>query len=257
MITKALLIPLQNGRQLNATLYTANENSTSKPPMVILCHGFTGEQGEWGLFVTTAEALNKAGYDAFTFDFSGSGKNPREEVYLSKQVEDLNQVFNWVRSQGYDEIATVGLSFGGTTSLVAELPERKVAVFWAPGFYYKKALKRSNILKVKLLSIFAPHKELKRRSKDLEPIIITSRFFNEMFNINSNLYLKALKIPTLIVQGTKDTNVISKNSYEAIRYLPQDADHQLIKIEGATHAFNGAHLDEFINKTIEFLKKYM
>jgi esterase/lipase len=257
MTSKSFLLPLQNGKQLNATLYISNENSASKLPMIILCHGLSGEQSEWGRFKITAEAINEVGYDALTFDFSGSGKNPREEIYLSKQVDDLEQVFNWVKSQGYDKIATIGLSFGGTTSLIAELPGRKVSVFWAPGFYYKKAQKGSNIFKVKMLSIFAPNKKLKRKSKDLEPIFVTSRFFKEMFNIDSNLYLKALKIPTLIVQGTKDNTVKSENNYEVIKYLPQDSDHQLIKIEGAGHVFTETQLDEAIRKTIEFLKKYI
>ena len=70
-----------------------------------------------------------------TLDFSGSGENERELITLSKQARDLEDVYDWVKTQGYSNIAAIGLSFGGLTLLVANLPEIKTKVFWAPGFY--------------------------------------------------------------------------------------------------------------------------
>ncbi|MHA1339323.1 MAG: alpha/beta hydrolase family protein [Promethearchaeota archaeon] len=251
---KEFKIEKADGKTLNAKLYKANEPSSS---LIILCHGFTGDQDEWGRFIRAARIFAKEGFDALTFDFTGSGKNPREPVCLSKQVKDLEEVCNWAISQGYESIGTLGLSFGGLTSLVANIPQRKAAVFWAPGFYLKKAMK----LKEKMLAYLGlklmPNKIIKQESLNNEPILITSQFIKEIFETDTNEYLKKFTTPALLVQGTKDDRVKAELNFKAIEYFPKDEHHKLIKVEGADHDFYGEHLDQFIKVSLDWFKKYM
>ena len=144
MIEKKILITRSVGGHLHAVHFLSRgENSSEKDeifPFVILCHGLTGDKYEWGRFTKTAKALNEEGFDALIFDFSGSGENERESITLSKQVKDLEDIYTWAKNKGYTRIAVIGLSFGGLTALVAELPGIKTYVFWAPGFYAKEEI---------------------------------------------------------------------------------------------------------------------
>lgn len=224
--------------------------------MVIMCHGFTGDKYEWGRFPKTAKALNDEGFDVLIFDFSGSGKNPREIVTLTKQVQDLEDVYNWIKSLGYTNIGTIGLSFGGLTSLFAKLPERKVAVFWAPAFFPNRIISPIQMFLVKILTIFKKS-PLKRESRDNEPILIDYTFIESIKNANSEVALRNFYTPALIVHGIEDEIDKLCNSRDAISLMPQDENHKLIEVEGANHEFDGEHLDLFITHSINWLKRYL
>jgi len=125
MIEERVLIPNIVGNNLHGIHYICSEgedrNKSVKPPIIIMCHGFLGDKYEWGRFPETAKSLNREGYDALIFDFSGYGENKREPVTLTKLANDLENVFNWVKNQGYSKIAVLGLSFGGLTSIKAHI----------------------------------------------------------------------------------------------------------------------------------------
>lgn len=249
------LIPRSIGGHLHAVHFTnkkVNKTEDSKlSPFVIICHGFSGDKYEWGRFTETATALSETGFESLIFDFSGSGENEREFITLSKQARDLEDVYEWAKNQGYSNIAVIGLSFGGLTLLVASLPEIKTYVFWAPGFYLKKMFPSSMAKNLKKKPLIIP------TSGDFEPISIDSTFVEDLSNYDADSYLKKLTTPTLIVQGTKDTTIGLENAREAFRQLPQDDHHQLIEIEKATHRFDGKLLTQFIEVSVNWLKKYL
>ncbi|MFX1446194.1 MAG: alpha/beta hydrolase [Promethearchaeota archaeon] len=254
MSEKRILIERRDGRKLHAVQYLSHgEGSSEKKevfPLIMICHGFTGDKYEWGRFPTTAKALNEAGFDALIFDFSGSGENEREFITLSKQARDLEDVYNWAKNEGYSWIGAIGLSFGGLTLLVANLPEVKTLVFWAPAFHLK--------------NMFSPHAQENLKRKPLilptsgkgDPIKINNTFVEELSKYDTITYLQNLSIPALIVQGTKDRAVRPRNIREAFKHLPQDDHHKLIEIENAGHDFDGDHLTQFIEVSINWLKNY-
>ena len=246
------LIPRSVGGYLHAVHFTNKKSEDSEDiPFVILCHGFTGDKYEWGRFTETATSLNMVGYDALFFDFSGSGENERELITLSKQARDLEDVYDWVKTQGYSNIAAIGLSFGGLTLLVANLPEIKTKVFWAPGFYLKKMFPSSMARNLKKKPLVIPS------SGEFEPITIDHTFVENLSSYDTNSYLEKLASPTLIIQGTGDTTIGLDNTREAFKRLPQDDHHNLVEIDDATHDFSGEHLVKFIEFTIQWLKKYL
>ncbi|MBD3349904.1 MAG: prolyl oligopeptidase family serine peptidase, partial [Candidatus Lokiarchaeota archaeon] len=166
-------------------------------------------------------------------------------------------VYRWGLNKGYSEIGTIGLSFGGITSLVAQLPERKVAVFWAPAFYFTKVMSFWELTFAKIGAKLFPNLTIKRDSKNNEPILITGKFMKEMMELDTDAYLCEFNTPSLLIQGTADDRIGPKNNYQAFSRFPKDKHHKLIKVEGATHDFDGAHLDEFISHTMQWIKRYM
>lgn len=255
MSEKKILISRRVGGNLYAIYYLSRGEYSSEDdkrlPFVIICHGFTGDKYEWGRFPTTANALNEAGFDALIFDFSGSGDNDREFITLSNQARDLQDVYAWAKNQGYSWIAAIGLSFGGLTLLVAKLPEIKTLVFWAPAFHLKNMFSPRAQENLKNKPLILPS------SEDGEPIKINNTFVEDLSQYDSSIHLQKLATPALIVQGTKDRAVRPRNTREAFKHLPQDGHHKLIEIDKAGHDFDGAHLTEFIELSINWLKNYL
>ena len=252
---KQILIPRSVGGNLHSVHYLSQEEYSSiedkKSPFVIICHGFTGDKYEIGRFPRTAKALNQAGFDALIFDFSGSGENEREMLTLSKQARDLEDVYAWTKNQGYSWISVIGLSFGGLTALVSNLPEIKTHIFWAPAFYMRKffnPITEENLKKKPFII---------QSSGDYEPITIDITFVESLANYDVNSYLQKLMTPTLIILGTKDGTIGPRDIRKGFKLLPQDEHHELIEIENATHDFEDEDLAKFIQLSIDWLKKYL
>ena len=255
MSEKKILISRRVGGNLHAVHYLSRGEYSSEDdkrlPFVIICHGFTGDKYEWGRFPTTANALNEAGFDALIFDFSGSGENDREFITLSNQARDLEDVYAWAKNHGYSWIAAIGLSFGGLTLLIAKLFEVKTLIFWAPAFHLKNMFSPRAQENLKKKPLMLPS------SGDGEPIKINNTFVEDLSQYDFSIYLQKLATPALIVQGTKDRAVRPRNTREAFKHLPQDDHHKFIEIDKAGHDFDGAHLTEFIELSINWLKNYL
>jgi len=259
MFGKKIRILNRNHHHLHAILFMSDQKNSSyqRSKLVIMCHGFKGDKSEKNRFNQTAQELNNMGLDALSFDFSGSGENKREPILLSRQVTDLEDVGEWATQNGYDSIGTIGLSFGGITSLMAKLPDRKAAVFWAPAMYPKKSAFVHEYLLSKLMGIF-PFVAIKRNSSgDYPPILINSAFTKEVYKLTTDSYLKHFLTPSLILQGKKDTVVKPQFTEQAYAKMPQDEDHQYVIIKGAAHDFNGYHLLPFINHTVRWFLAYL
>ncbi len=255
MAEQKIQIPRKNGGILHGILYSC-EKQDVLPPIVIMCHGFTGDKSEWGRFPTSAKSLNNAGFDTLIFDFFGSGENEREPVLLSHQIQDLEDVAQWVKEKGYSKINTIGLSFGGLTALLAKIPERKCAIFWAPGFYLNRLFRKKDRLMMKVAK-FLHLTPIKRKSSgDYPPILINDKFMQEIDAIDMNKELEQFSTPSLIIHGSADTTLPPEFTREAIRHMPKDENHKRIEVDGANHDFKDHHLEEFIQKSILWLKKY-
>ncbi len=252
MKEKKVLIPFVNDKKLHGVLYFAlEENALDRPPILIMCHGFTGDKYELGRFPETAKALNEEGYDVLIFDFSGSGENKREPINLAKQANDLEYVYNWVKDQGYSKLAVLGGSFGGQTILKANLPGIITYVFWAPFFFLHTTGDQADWFK----DLAKGPVEIPSSGEEA-PVIIDMSFMTEISKFRVRPALKKLIIPTLIVQGTKDEETPLDLVKKAFSLMPQDDNHKLVEVQNATHDFGEKHLQEFIKETISWLKNY-
>lgn len=106
-----------------------------RPPLVIVCHGFTGSKEGGGGALAMADGLARCGFDTLLFDFTGCGESEGlwEEISLSRQVEDLAAVVGWARMGGYRRIILNGRSFGGATVLAYAAGDPRIAAVctWA------------------------------------------------------------------------------------------------------------------------------
>jgi len=261
MNIKELLIPRSIGGTLSAIQYFSSKSPPSsikgKAPLLISCHGFTGDKYEVERFPKVSKAFNQEGFDTLIFDFSGSGENPREVVTLSKQVRDLKDVHDWAEKQEYTWIALLGLSFGGLTSVAANLSDIKAMILWAPVLDYHETFENKN------LNLFKALDNLWKRPLKLPTsgkggkILVDKSFSEDLLKHDVKSLLKKQNIPTLIIQGTNDSVVKLETTRSAFKLFPRDDLHVLVEVEGATHDFNNKHLDQFIAISINWMTKIM
>ncbi len=254
MDEREFIIQNRNNNPLNAVWYFDTQPQMDRRPLVLMAHGFTGDKFEWGRFPKAAERFVRASFDVLIFDFTGSGMNKRERITLTRQIMDLEDVARHMTNQGYRAIFPVGLSFGGLTLLCSEIPNCRAAVFWAPGFRMKQILGKLRYLIVRFLFLFK--KSPLSLEAEKEPILINDAFFKSVFRVDVDHFLKSFTTPALIIQGIEDDIVKPQSIREAFQLMPQDDDHMLIEVEGATHEFDGVYLEMFIQHTLDFIQKY-
>lgn len=87
-------------------------------PVVVICHGFTGQMNEY-LLSCIADNLVKAGIGAFRFDFNGHGQSEGDFVNMTvpNEIEDALAAVAFVRNLPHTgSIALVGHSQGGVVA---------------------------------------------------------------------------------------------------------------------------------------------
>lgn len=249
----------RNGKVLHAKIYNCYANGVKKPPIVIACHGFPGTKDEGGRFPAVARALNDVGIDFISFDFAGYGENEREPIFLSKQIENLEDIVEFVKSQGYTSYGTLGLSFGGQTSLLTDLPDRKAAVFWAPAFYMSRVIGGIGKHFANFwMRVFG--EPVLIGNYDYESVMIERKFTKQMYGTPSELIDNSLAkfiTPARIIQGSADLVVRPWITKEAYSKMPQDDDHDLQFIKMSGHNFHGDKLAQFVELTVDWFQKYL
>lgn len=83
---------------------------------VLLLHGFTGNSADVRMI---GRYLEKRGYTCHAPQYRGHAAPPEEIVHYGPKDwwEDVLHAYNYLKDEGYQEIAAVGLSLGGVFSL--------------------------------------------------------------------------------------------------------------------------------------------
>ena len=261
---KRFQIENRRSYHLHTIHYSSGEKANTSNPLVILIHGYCGDKEnmgfnaegfEKGRFVKLTKSLLNVGYDVVAFDLSGHGKNVREPLRISNFIIDVEDVYKWAQTQGYSNIGTVAYSLGGNASIHANLPGRKVSVFWSPAFYPTRSKGKVKIFFYKILAklIKSPVKD----GANYGDVLTDGIFLQESDQGTSDTTLHNFTCPTLILHGKNDLYVRWEWSKEAFDKMPQDDDHLFQTIERAEHHFDKEPLQQFIEKTVTWIKRFL
>ena len=113
-----------------------------RAPVIVMCHGFTGNMSEHGLFNEFAEQASGQGFYVLRFDFAGSGASDGSfaaDTHLSGWREDVLAALAFAAAQPETDpgrMAVMGISMGAAAALLT-LPDSRVraAAGWAPVLY--------------------------------------------------------------------------------------------------------------------------
>lgn len=92
-----------------------------KIPLVIICHGFSGNCNA-GLLTEIADDLLSYGIASVRFDFNGHGRSEGEfkDMTVPNEIQDLKAVIGWAQKQSWvKNISLVGHSQGGVVVSMA------------------------------------------------------------------------------------------------------------------------------------------
>jgi len=227
-------------------------------PVVIFCHGYKGFK-DWGDTNLRAREISDDRFHFLKFNFSHNGGTeeqvkdfPDLEAFsdnnFSIELDDIKRVVDWVDQGDHvfkeffntNKIYLMGYSRGGANSIIyASEDERiKKLVTWST----VSALERR----------FPSGSKLENWKKDGVMYIENTRtkqmmphkyqFYKDFVLHRSRLNVseaeKRLKIPHLLIHGTKDETVYLG---EALHLMSLNENTSLIKIKNGTHTLGGYH----------------
>jgi alpha/beta superfamily hydrolase len=233
------------------------------PPVVVMCHGFTGDRDENGLFVHATRSFCEGGFAVLRFDFRGSGESEGEfeDVTISGDVADFKSALDFVleKSVGRGRLGVLGLSLGSVVSVLGWDERVKAMVLWSPASNFgetcARRLGREMVKQIERRGFYDLQKPpssgaIRTRFR------VSRRFCQEAMKIRLVDDIKSVKCPVLIVQGTRDDVINPHDSQELYNMANQPKMIRLIK--GADHTYHHPkHEEEAVQASIEWFKKWL
>jgi len=232
------------GESIRGTLHSP-ESPTDRG--VVLGHCFTCSR-HTGILRAIATHLNRKGFTALRFDFSGNGQSEGafEQSTYSKQISEMTTGTDILASEGVQWIGTAGHSLGASVAvLTAARSERIRAVCAIAG----------------RLSGMSPKHFLSRRQKDEltrsgrvqfssrgRALELTSTFFSDAGRYNLPEIVAELRTPLLVVHGDQDDIVPVEEAYRAGKANPERV--ELAVFENADHMFGATDVQESVAERV-------
>ncbi|MFC0559383.1 alpha/beta hydrolase [Halalkalibacter alkalisediminis] len=205
---------------------------------VLLLHGFTGTTADVRML---GRYLQKQGYTCHAPLYKGHGVPPEELVHTGPDDwwQNVKEGYEFLKSQGYEEIAVAGLSLGGVFSLKIgyTLPIKGIVPMCAP-----MKPKTEDAMYEGVLAYAEGYKKLEQKSKEQiaeemaafkETPMGTLRALQELIE-DVREQLDYIYSPTFVVQARHD-EMIDTNSANII-HDHVEADEKSIKwYENSTH----------------------
>lgn len=230
---------------LAGTLHLPDDRD--RPPLVILCHGFTGHKNCYREFVEISRDLCEIGFAVYRFDFRGSGESTREfqEQTHTTMLEDLEKVVSEFEEdeQVGENLFLIGHSQGGfIAKLFAAKNNDRIEglISWMGRAYDLKDWWSERY-----------RNEIEKRGfiyANGEKILL--EYYEDSKNYSIEKAFDKIEIPVQLIYGTHDYTVPLDEGERAEQNIENA---ELEVIEGLNHDFN--QTEELYNKTLEFLEK--
>ena len=241
-------------------------------PLVVLCHGFTGNRQGDGHFAPLAEDLAAHGIATVRLDFAGCGDStePYANYTLANMAADVDSVIGYMQATyGTGKTALVGHSMGGRlASLYPQLGQYPVTALalWSPA-------NGTGLQGLEFLSIdnFAAVEELAARA-DAEGSVaawgveLSAAYIDGMRDSDPNATLQESGLPVLLTYSGNErilSDTTQTETKAAVESLPDGqvvldpfvtGDHNYTSEDPATNTQLDADLRQV---TVDFLTSHL
>lgn len=241
-------------------------------PLVVLCHGFTGNRQGDGHFAPLAEDLAAHGIATVQLDFAGCGDStePYANYTLANMAADVDSVIGYMQATyGTGKTALVGHSMGGRlASLYPQLGQYPVTALalWSPA-------NGTGLQGLEFLSIdnFAAVEELAARA-DAEGSVaawgveLSAAYIDGMRDSDPNVTLQESGLPVLLTYSGNErilSDTTQTETKAAVESLPDgqvvldlfvNGDHNYTSEDPATNTQLDADLRQV---TVDFLTSHL
>lgn len=249
--TERIVINGAVGR-LVAVLQRPDNTGTTKVPLAIVCHGFTGRK-ENKLFDEICECLDREGIATLRFDFNGHGESDGSfsRMTVLNEIEDAKCVYEYASSLPWvSTVAMVGYSQGGVVAAMtaALLGHHKVKaeVLLAPA-----GVIRDDALRGILFGKQYDPYHLPDSAHVAGPYWLGAEYVRVAQKLDIYETARTYKGQTFIIHGTHD--VVVPYTYGQ-RFCYEIKHSEIHLIEGGDHGFS-AHEKEVAVLTANYLKR--
>lgn len=241
-------------------------------PLVVLCHGFTGNRQGDGHFAPLAEDLAANGISTVRLDFAGCGDStePYANYTLANMAADVDSVIGYMQATyGTGKTALVGHSMGGRlASLYPQLGQYPVTALalWSPA-------NGTGLQGLEFLSIdnFAAVEEMAARA-DAEGSVaawgveLSAAYIDGMRDSDPNATLQESGLPVLLTYSGNErilSDTTQTETKAAVESLPDgqvvldpfvNGDHNYTSEDPATNTQLDADLRQV---TVDFLTSHL
>jgi len=218
---EAITVLNRKKQRLSALLHVPAK-ATDK--IIIFTHSFKGDKNYQPIIGEFAKRICDEGFAMLRFDCFGSGESEGdfEESTVRTQIEDLEDVINYAKSQGYTRICLIGLSLGTSHSIMACDDSISCMVLWSPIFTHKGL-----------------YEEYKDEFLGKDFIIITRKLTGEEVKFGRAMLedFRSVKptCPVLAIIGSEDDAISEGKALEHMDLL--SGEHTLEVISGGDHNF--------------------
>lgn len=254
-MTQKLRIPTKLGLQLAGVLHTP-EKDAAKHPIVILLHGFTGWKEEEHV-ATLADALGNAGVAALRVDAPGSGESGGtfEQDYTMTNyiavVEDILEFMQSLPTIDSERVGIWGHSMGGFVALASAVRYPAItAVCGSQPSSGWKVMDDEPALRWKETG-WATF-----RNRHFPEIRLPYSFLVDRSHYNALDETPKMKIPSLFIAGTRDTDAVpaavrgmAELAPQPSSYLEFDTDHH--------YKLDPEMLQSINEATVQFFAEYL
>jgi hypothetical protein len=229
-----------------------------------MCHGFTGNMHEYGLFVNAAKKFCENGFTVLRFDFRGANESEGEfvDMTISGEVSDLKKAIDFMLKQNIDKnkIGILGLSLGAVVSVLGWDDRIKSLILWSPASNSKKvftkAFGKQIIKKIEEKGFFDLQKPSKHGWRTQTSFKVGKNFWEESKKTNIVNNIKSVKCSVLIIQGTSDEVIDYHDSEELFKNANKPKELKLI--ESADHTFQDSkHEKQVIDFSLDWFNKWL
>ena len=194
-----------------------------------------------------AEALEKGGFNALRFSFSGNGKSGGkfEDCTVTKELKDLKAIVDSAEEEGYHRVCYIGHSMGAVVGVIQAVKDSRIELL------------------VSLSGMGNTKAFVEREFADLTPGTdcmweddahpLSQAFIDDMKKID-NVFGKTEKVevPWLILHGDADDVVPVEEGRKmyASAYEPKE----LVILPGVDHVYSGDGLGQMTEAVVSWLK---
>lgn len=235
------------GDRLYGTLHAHRDvHVGDKKPGIVLVHGFASNKNEaMGLFSGMGEFLHSHGFNVLRFDMTGAGESEGDYSLSTPNTmaKDVRYAVNYLKAVDYvDEsrIGVVGMDLGALNSVMGWEQDVEAMVLLSPVLDTRKDMyeryESMGFLEIGREQGFFEKRGLK----------VGMELFSRFRELDTEPFMRIVKCPTLVVQGSWDKNVPVERTRGMMEYFGGRTDLKIIR--GANHVLGGERTRKEVNR---------